>query len=463
MAGIGFRLQALVTKGSYLEASTAYASSAVISAGPWLAGVVALMALSNTTFGYLPRADHALLFATILSVFAASILVTGGPQMLLTRYLADRFYLKDIASVAPTCTGMLFLIVPFSLIALPFLLFAPFELRYRLLVITLFLILSLIWMIMICLSAAHEHKRIVLIFVGCYAFGVIASIVLGPRYGLLGSLAGFTLGQVLCLSLLLVSIYLEFPSTEGISFTYLRYISKYWDLLVIGAVYTVGIWIDSIIFWLSSHSQVIHGFYHLYPPYDTAKLVAYLSTIPASVIFMVHLETNFHRHYQSFYLSIQNKKTLSDLVRAREGMRAAIRAGTGIILKVQGLLALFLCLIAQDLAVFVGLASRWVPLLCMDIFAGIAQFFVFLMMLLLLYLDRRGVTLFLVGVFAFCNGALTLVSLYLGDAFYGMGYLAASLVGAILGWFLLDARLKQLEYLTFMKGTQKQGKESFQG
>ena len=463
MAGIGFRLQALVTKGSYLEASKAYASSAVISAGPWLAGVVALMALNSTTFSYLSKADHALLFATILSVFAASILVTGGPQMVVTRYLADRLYAKDSASVAPTCAGMVFLMVPFSLIALPFLMLAPFELRYRLLVTALFLTLSIIWMVMICLSAAHEHRRIVLIFVICYALGVVATAVLGPKYGLLGSLAGFTLGQMLCLSLLLVSVYLEFPSSEGISFTYLSYITKYWDLVVIGVLYTVGIWIDSIIFWMSSQSEVIHGFYHLFPPYDTAKLVAYFFTIPASVIFMVHLETNFHRHYQSFYQSIQNKRTLSEMVRAREGMRGAIRAGIGIILKVQGLLALFLCLAAQDLAVFVGLASKWVPLLCIDILAGVAQFFVFLMMLLLLYLDRRGAALIVVGVFAFCNGVLTLVSIFLGDAFYGMGYLGASLVGAILGWFLLDARLKQLEYLTFMKGTQKQGRESFRG
>ena len=36
MAGIGFRLQDLVAKGSYLEAATAYFSAAVISAGPWL-------------------------------------------------------------------------------------------------------------------------------------------------------------------------------------------------------------------------------------------------------------------------------------------------------------------------------------------------------------------------------------------------------------------------------------------
>src|SRR5438105_4323668 len=126
MAGIGFRLQALVAKGSYLEASGAYLSSVVISAGPWLSGVIALMLLSATTENFLSAADHALLFATIVTVFAASLLLASGPQLLITRYLADRFYLNDRAAIAPTCAGVLCLIVPVALTTLPFVLLTSF-------------------------------------------------------------------------------------------------------------------------------------------------------------------------------------------------------------------------------------------------------------------------------------------------------------------------------------------------
>ena len=89
MAGIGFRLRALISSGSYLEAATAYLSSAVISTGPWLSGVIALLILNTTTATYLTRDDRSLLLATIIWAFAASLLIAGGPQMLLTRYLAD--------------------------------------------------------------------------------------------------------------------------------------------------------------------------------------------------------------------------------------------------------------------------------------------------------------------------------------------------------------------------------------
>ncbi len=451
MAGIGFRLQALVAKGSYFEATGAYLSSMVISAGPWLSGVIALMVLSGTTESYLSADDHALLFATIVTVFAASLLLAGGPQLLITRYLADRFYLDDRASIAPTCAGVLCLSMPVALTTLPFVLLTNFDIRYRLLVSTLFMTLTMIWMVMVFLSAAHAYMRIVLIFVLCYALGIGAAVGLGHLYGLIGSLAGFTLGQFICLSLLVMSIYAEFAPAHSISFAYLGYIAKYWDLIAIGLLYAVGIWIDNILFWMSPQAQVISGFYHLFPAYDSAKFTVYLSTIPAVALFMIHLETNFYHHYRKYYQLILNKGTLSELEQAREGMRAAARTGLWTILKVQGFIALFLCLIASDLAAFVGLAPQWVTLLRIETGAAAGQFFVLTMMLLLLYIDQRRATLLVVGVFTLCNTVLTLASFYLGSAFYGWGYLGATLIAAILGWFLLDSRLKRLQFLTFMR------------
>ncbi len=450
MAGIGFRLQALAHRGSVLEASGAYLSSAVISSGPWLSGLIALVVLTRVTSRYLSASDHALLFATIVAVYAASIVLAGGPQMVVTRYLADCLYRNDAASISPMCAGLFFLLFPFALLALPFLLYAPFDIRYRLLVTTFFLTLTMTWLVVSCLSAAHKYVRIVLIFAVCYALSTVVSILLGYLYGLLGTLAGFTFGQMLCLVLLVVSVYKEFPSPQDISLAYLGYFRRYWDLALVGAVYASGTLVDNILFWASSHAQTVHNFYHIFPPYDTAKLLASLSTIPAAVIFMVHVETNFHRHYQRYYQYIQNKGTLSDLLHAREDMQKACRSGAWAILKFQGLFALFLCLLAHELANLAGLQSRWVPLLRIEILGGVGQFFVFFMMLLLLYLDRRRATLLVVSAFALSNFILTLLSLHIGEVSFGIGYLVATVISAILGWTLFNNRLKHLEYLTFM-------------
>jgi polysaccharide biosynthesis protein PelG len=478
MAGIGFRLQSLVRRGTVLGTTTAYLSATIITAGPWLSGVVTLLVMEKTTSSYLSEADRSLLFATIVTLFAASLIVAGGPQMLITRYVADRIYLKDVPGIAATSAGVLFLFIPFTLISLPFLLFAHFSLHYRLLVTTLFLTLTMICIIMIFLSAVYRYIDILLVFLGSYAVSIVASLILGPRYGLLGSLGGFTAGQLLCLSLLIMLIYREFPSGNGaqseeedehassdkknassprqsalgnaVSFAYLGYVRKYWNLLIIGVFYATSLWIDSFIFWASPHGVIISDFYHLFPPYDIAKFIAAISTIPGAVIFIVHLETNFDRHYQSFYHSIHNRKTLSDMVQAREGMREAVYKGLSLLLKVQGLFAIFLCLIARDLAVFLSLPPTWVPLLRMCILAGTCQFIIFVAMLLLLYIDQRRATMVFVGFFLLCNLLLTLLTLRLGPTFYGAGNLLATGIGAIVGLLLLNSRLRHLERLTFM-------------
>jgi len=450
MAGIGFRLQALITRGSYLEAATAYLSSVVITSGPWLAGVVALTVINTTTFTYLSVSDHALLSATMVFLFAVSLLIAGGPQLTITRYLADLIYVKQYDMIAPTCTGMIFLFVPLAVISLPFILFAPFDLRYRLMVYTLFMTLTMIWLVMMFLSAAQEHLRILAIFVVSYALSVGAALLLGYHDGLIGCLAGFTLGQVMCLSLLVVSIYREFPSDRRINFAYLGYLRKYWILTLIGALYALSIWADSLLFWFSSQGHVIAGFYHLSPAHDAAKFLMYLSTIPAAVAFMIHLETNFYRYYYDYYYFVRHKGTLTSLVKAREGMLSAIRTGWVQLLKVQALVAIFLCLIADNLAAWIGLSPHWVPLLRIEMLASIGQFEVFAALLLLLYIDQRRSALLLVSTTVVSIILLTLLTLYLGERFYGLGYLVATLMGAILGWFMLNNRLKRLEYLTFM-------------
>lgn len=451
MAGIGFRLQALITKGSYLESTSAYLSSAVIACGPWLAGVMGMLIVSRTSAMYLNNDDRMLLLATIVSVFAASLLFAGGPQLLITRYLADCIYLGEIEDIAPTCAGVMFLLLPYGLLSVPFLLFTPFSLEYRLLVVSLFLVQTMIWLIATFLSAARRYGRIVSIFVCCYLVGAGASVGLGYLFGVAGSLAGFSLGQGCCLTLLLTSIYREFPSTRRWNLAYCGYVRKHWDTFTIGVVYNMGIWIDSLIFWFSPHAQIVHGFFHLFPPYDTTKFTLYFSTVPAAAVFMVNLETDFYRQYRRYYQLIMHKGTLKELLQARKGMMMAVRRAVGIICKLQGLIALFLCIIAPDLASWLGPGSQWVWLMRAQACAGLAQILLLVIMLFLLYIDQRRSTLCFVTLFMVCNGGFTLLSLWLGPQLYGIGYLAASLVSVVVGWLLLMSRLKQLEYFTFMK------------
>jgi polysaccharide biosynthesis protein PelG len=450
MAGIGLRLHKVVAEGSYVHAGTAYLSSALISAGPWLTAVLALSLLGSTAVAFLGQADRALLLVTITYAFSISLVLTGGPQLVVTRYLADRLYLNDTAALAPTCAGVLLSAIALLIVTLPFVVLAPFDLGYRLLAASLFLTLSLNWLVIVFLSATRDYRRVVLVFVGSYALSVGAAVGLGHLYGLPGSLAGFTLGQVVCLVLLVAHVYLEFPSPYSATFSFLSYGRLYWDLGLIGLLYSAGMWVDNVIYWFSPSGTVIAHFYRTFPSYDSAKLVAYFFTIPAAAFFLVHLETTFYHHYKDFYRRIAEKGTLKEVSLAKQGMAAAAWSGLRTMVKLQGLVALAALLVAPRLATVLHLPPSWVPLFRVAVPAASGQFLMLSAILLLLYLDERRAALLVTVVFAASNTALTGVTVWVGHTAYGGGYLLAALMAALLALSLLHDRLQRLEYRTFM-------------
>jgi uncharacterized membrane protein len=450
MAGIGFRLRRLAGEETYVHAAAAYLSSAVISAGPWLSAVVSLGLLAGATAAFLGSEERDLLFATITYAFGLSMVLAGAPQLIVTRYLADRFYSDDLPAIAPACTGVLAQGGLFLLVASPFVVLAPFELPYRLLAASLFVTFSLIWLVVVFLSAARDYWRLVATYCGGYALSLGAAVWLGQAHGLLGALGGFTLGQVVCLGLLASHVYLEFPSPRGASLAFLGYARRYWDLALIGLLYAGGIWIDNVVYWHTPEAVLIGGYYRLLPAYDSAKAWAYLTTIPASAVFLVNLETSFCQHYRAFYDRIIGKGTLTQIAQAKRGMCEAARTAVVTLIKIQGLVAVAALLLAPDLARWFGLQPEQVAYFRVLVLGASGQLLVLVALLFLLYLDQRRAALLVIGAFVAVNAGCTLLTVRLGPATFGMGYVAAGFVGAVLGLGCLRDRLRRLEYLTFM-------------
>jgi uncharacterized membrane protein len=428
---------------------TAYSASAVISAGPWLTAVLALTVLNLVSASFLNQVERELFFITITYAFGASLIATGALQMLVTRYLADRIYSEDTAAIAPACAGVLLLALPLALLTIPFATLAPFDLRYRLITASLFVTLSLIWMMMIFLSAARDYRRLVLVFLLAYTVGIFGAIALGQRYGLLGMLGGFTLGQVACLTLLVEQVFDEFGAVQRPQLTFLTYGRQYWDLALLGLCYNVAIWVDNAVYWFSPLGETIGGFYRSYPPYDATKMLAHLATIPASAVFLVQLETHFYRHYRTYYRLIAQKGTLQQIADARQGMIRAARAGFVTILKLQLAISGGIILFASEIAPAVGLTAAQVPILRVVVVAASCQFFMLTAMLLLLYVDQRRAALAVVAFFAISNAALSIAGVASGVQPEGIGYLLATVLAAVLSLVTLADRLQRLEYLTF--------------
>jgi uncharacterized membrane protein len=450
MAGIGFRLQKLVQGDTYVRASAAYLSSAIIVAGPLLSSVVALLLLSGASAAFLDQPSGRLLMATISYAFGVSLVLTSGPQLIITRYLADRFYVKDHAAVAPILNGVLLLALPLVVIAAPFLLLAPFDWRYRLLTVTLFLALSLNWLVSVFLSATRYFADIVLSYVIGHGVSLGSAIWFGHALAFIGSLAGYTLGQVLCMLLLVAHVFLEFSQANGISLAFVIYVKRYWQFLVLGFLATVGIWADNVMYWFGPGSIVVAGFYRSNPAYDAMKLLGYLTTIPASVVFLVHIETRFFHHYRSFYRQIEERGTLEAIMRAKHGMIEAAKTGVVNVFLLQFIVVGTALLFAPDILRLLHLPASRVGLFRMLVLAANIHVTMTLGGILLLYLDERYLALLVAAVFVLCNLVFTFVTTLRGTHFAGSGYLIASAVASIVALLSVTARLRRLEYRTFM-------------
>lgn len=463
MAGIGLALQKLAEPRTYLHGSIAYISSGIISAGPWLISVLSLALLQGAIAASLPAESRMLLFATITYAFVSSSLLTGPVQIVLTRILADHLFLGEVGAIAGAFSRTLVRTVLVLAVALaPFLTLAPFSAAYRMLAGSLFLTVSMIWLALSVLTAARDYRSIVLAFALGYSLSGGAAVGLGRHLGATGALLGFTLGQIVCLGLLIERVFSEFPATRAEPAPAAeRPWRQYAGLALVGLLYYLGLWSEKILYWASPEALRVAGFYRTFPPYDTAILVAYLLTIPASAVLLVNLETDFYQHYRAFYRHILRKGphresrpsrgTFQEISQAKEGMVGAARSGFVTLLKVQGVVAAFALLLAPDLARWIGLPLPHVTSLRLAILAASGQVFVLYTVLLLLYVDARRQSLLVVFAFAASNLGLSWSALLRAPGAYGLGYLLSTVVTTLIGAYLLNSVLTRLDYLTFME------------
>ncbi len=177
MAGIGFTLKKLFQEETFTQRTKAYLYSALVAAGPWIAAVLtvnALVILSEWIIEENVQRD--LFMGTIVYSFVFSQILTAPWQLIITRYISDKLYLKSYDFIKPSSIGLT-KIVGFSnlLVALLFYGGKDLPVPYKLMSIMLFVMLSMIWIIMVYLSAVKDYGLIS----KAYIFGGGITLALG--------------------------------------------------------------------------------------------------------------------------------------------------------------------------------------------------------------------------------------------------------------------------------------------
>lgn len=438
MAGIGFELQKLLTGKSMAHKIFAYLLSALISSGPWLFSMFSLMLINFFSQNMFPGGLFTPFRITIVYIFAASIIISGPIQFLLTRYLADQHYLRRKYNYCPGLFSALMIQLGVNMLTLPLFLFLM-EGSHPLFIVgsfLLFVVITGIWMTIDFLSVTKNYIFIVLTFflgsVMSFVCAIIFPIALETEYA---PVFGFLVGQIVLFGILLGYGLFQFPSKLRIKMDFVRYFKEHFSYLFIGGFYNGGIWIDKIMIWIFLGNPEIYNF-KSYPVYDGTVFLCYLTIIPALAIFLLRSETTFFTRYHKFYRSFDSD-TLRSIEAKRKDLVANLWQGLAILAVVQGGTSLFTGL-------YLHFTNELTTLFLYLIGAAFFQVLLLFVMIYMMYFDQKREVTIITGIFFFSN----LITNYLaaGHAYLplGAGYLMSAGIAFLSGIILLKLKTQRL-------------------
>jgi len=452
MAGIGFEIRKILKKNTLLSVFEAYSYAGLIGSGPWLLSIIALMLIGILSLGIVLPKVLIIQFLTLVTyMMAASLILTGGLQLMLTRFIADLFFTKDNGLVLPNLLGaQLITTIGALLVGLAVWPFLPLPIMTKVIILGAFISLCNQWLGAIFLSGMKEYRLILVTMLSGYAFMVLLAYLLRD-WQLDGLFFAFFAGEALLFFSFLFMIIRRYPGEKLISFDFLSNKKVYYSLFLCGLFYNIAVWADKIIFWYSPSTSIqIIGTLRASPIYDLPIFLAYLSIIPGMAVFLVRMETDFVEEYDRFYSAIRDGSTLQEIYHLKDNMIRTARSGLYDIFKIQGITVACLLLWGEQILTFIGIDPNYKTLLFIDV-VGVGVQVIFLSILnILFYLDKRSTVLFLAGLFLVINVVLTLLSIALGPQFYGYGFALATIISSVIGLFWLSKQFEDLEYETFM-------------
>jgi len=454
MAGIGFELQRVLRKGgigSFLQVALA---GAMITAGPWLLSVGAIFFIGRVSEPLLAGSQR--LFLGVVSYsFAFGLLLFGGSHYVFTRLVADLVYEDKKGEAGGALlrfsglTSLAALIV--AGVAAQFLRPAVDKglAVFQAAAVGLFVLVNLNWVLLIFASLLRRFARIFLVYLAGMAAALMGVSALAPSLGLGGALLGFDLGQLVIVGALSVMSFRGYPPTRIPFRTIFAAFRKFWHLFLSGTFYYWGIWIDKVVYWLTTGDRFPGTFVRTFDTYDIPVFFANLALIPGLIYFMVITETDFFVRLKVFLKSLQSGIYRTIQERKYRLLKSAI-GGLREQTVLQGLFTVVLVLGAREIATTVlGGVDTFILRLT---FAAVFFHLSYLTLLIYLFyfqVFKRSALL----AFLFFSVNLTgsiLVSAAGAYRYAPLPYLVAGLVATVACLRIVNASARSLDRLLFM-------------
>lgn len=455
MAGIGFELKKLFKDQSGLGYVKAYTWTGIVTTGPFFIMVFLILGIQSLyDYFEVERFTKSLYISSVVYPFIFSHIVASGFTMLATRYISDNLYDKKSSSVLSSLFGIIAITLTVGgLIGIAFFTWAQLDFFIELTTYIFFMEMMVVQLLNAYVSALRDYVYIV----ASYAYGVAFAIVGTwlvlmldiPEYVLVATMCFMDLGIFIIAALLFRNIFLFFGRENYRDFDFLPYFSTKKIVFFTNLFYTLGLYIHNLIIWCGPMGLCLADTYYYQPPYDTSTFYAYISILPAMMLFIVATETNFYDKYKRYLMFITDKGNYKEISDSRNDMVSTMWSEIYNIFDFQ-LVSTF-CFLALGNIILpkVGLAFYGVDIYNLLVLSAFAIGILQAVIIMLFYLEDRVGAFISSAILLVCSIVFNTACVYLGESTYGFGAFAAAFIAMVYAICRLHYYSKRIDYYIF--------------
>lgn len=450
MAGIGVKLNRIYRKNTITTNIIGFFYSTVVTIAPVLVVIINLMLMQKVLkFNTVRYIDREIFSCTILYIFIFSLLTTSPFNAVLSRYMSDVIFEERFEDVQPCHRVGLMTNICFScLFAIPFCfwehLVGGVPIYYVFTGYCCFVSLVIVFYNMLYLSICKEYKLISFYFFMGMATAFLLSLFL--RYVCKVSitysmLLALTVGFFFTAVLEWAKIHQFFPDNSEEYRRVFEYFRKYWQLILINFLYTLGLFIHNFVFWGTDMAMHLLRTFVCNQPYDMATCLAMFTNVSASVIFISRVEMYFHERYRAYADAVFGGRGI-DIRNTRKRMFRQLGSELMTLVRLQFIVSVFIYLIFVIFLPgmgYAGLVMRIYPMVAAGYFV---LFLMYSEIIFLYYFEDLNGALFTAVCFCLGTFLASLAAVNLSHIFYGTGIW----IGSVIGFTVAYLRLRWLEF-----------------
>ena len=453
MAGIGFELRKAIRQESVKEQVGGYLGAAFSSSGSILVGIIIFVLIQSAA-----KSQHVTqevldsFMCYVTNTMFLSMMFTSLLTLALSRYVSNQLYLERQEKVMPSLIGGSLLVFLMSLVIfLPIVITSKLDSMSSLFLYILFLVLCICWLLMTYITLVRDYVQIIFAYLsallasGLLLLGFASISKMQMPTMILTLMTGFSVVDIFLFRI----IYNGFSRQDKSIFGFVSEIRAEPTLVLIGLFMMIGMlghfW---IVWFFSDMGTYVDTFFRFGPGYDFPAILAYFSTIPATIYFVTFFETAFSEKYQKYFRILGKNGTVEEIREARNQMFDAMFHGFRSLCTIQIVVCLFFLTFG---AKFLGVLNIGMSRDMADTFrifcVGYSLYYIGnVITLVQLYFMNEKRVVWSALFFAVFSNLFTYLGILRGDGSWGIGFMAIAFIWALASAFQLVVFLNNLEF-----------------